>query len=588
MAVAILAGWIFLTIFLYRASILSPFEAEVLLAPERCRTQSGGSATVPSCESSSGFSRGTLVELLCLAWGMALAFILWPLLTGEFTADIPTVAILLATFGAYGALSYAMWRNFWRWKFHIGVLAVLGCGALFTAEPQYLLFRFQYLHVGSQVSPLMPLLVVTLSFGWWAWFSLSGRALTDRRRPRLPKLQQGLCQELSALSAEEQQKLDRAMTPGYLDTRIWLSACVVLAAVSLLIVPHRPLRSFEHYSYDYLLIALLIGSFGLMLESAVRLVVVWNDAKCLLRSIEGQPFRWMISRVGGLSWTSIWKIGTGSLAAAHSLLTREIDSLRVACSFVRGPSDPADPAWNNVLPLEQLGIVWNIYIRLMEWRRPPATAAIVLKGAADAIAPSDPGPMAKEATECSLLAEFGAFQLQLGRSAAALMSLLVSYYGVHPEIQCELSEDSLLKLREVPPATAKEAIEYFVSLLYMNYIVTVLLRIRTLAATAVGMFVFDVIALNVYPFEPRAVLRTLLFGVFTALILCFGVVYAQMHRDPTLSRMTDTRAGELGGDYWIRMLTVTVFPLASLLATQFPAIGNFLFSWVEPAVKALR
>ena len=36
------------------------------------------------------------------------------------------------------------------------------------------------------------------------------------------------------------------------------------------------------------------------------------------------------------------------------------------------------------------------------------------------------------------------------------------------------------------------------------------------------------------------------------------------------------------------MLTVTVFPLASLLATQFPAISVFLFSWVEPAVKALR
>jgi hypothetical protein len=33
------------------------------------------------------------------------------------------------------------------------------------------------------------------------------------------------------------------------------------------------------------------------------------------------------------------------------------------------------------------------------------------------------------------------------------------------------------------------------------------------------------------------------------------------------------------------MLTVTLLPLLSLLATQFPMVGNFLFSWIEPAVE---
>ena len=72
------------------------------------------------------------------------------------------------------------------------------------------------------------------------------------------------------------------------------------------------------------------------------------------------------------------------------------------------------------------------------------------------------------------------------------------------------------------------------------------------------------------------------------LTVCFAVAYAQMHRDPTLNRIPDTKPGESGGDFWLRMLTVTVFPLVSLLATQFPSIGSFFYLWIEPAIKALR
>jgi len=62
----------------------------------------------------------------------------------------------------------------------------------------------------------------------------------------------------------------------------------------------------------------------------------------------------------------------------------------------------------------------------------------------------------------------------------------------------------------------------------------------------------------------------------------------QIRRDATLSLITDTSPGELGGDFWLKLLQFGALPLLSLLAAQFPEVANFLFSWLEPATQALR
>ena len=187
-----------------------------------------------------------------------------------------------------------------------------------------------------------------------------------------------------------------------------------------------------------------------------------------------------------------------------------------------------------------------------------------------------------------LLADFQNLQMKLADAAAVLLTLLQDGYQKHPVHHCELDAESLKKLRATPLKTFEELSEHYVSLVYINYVITILLRIRTLAMAAVGIFVFDVLAVSSYPFEPRAILSTFMFTVFVALTICFGIVYAQMHRDRTLSRITNTKPEELGSDFWVRMLGVTALPLLSLVATEFPSVGDFIFSWLEPAMKALR
>jgi hypothetical protein len=61
-----------------------------------------------------------------------------------------------------------------------------------------------------------------------------------------------------------------------------------------------------------------------------------------------------------------------------------------------------------------------------------------------------------------------------------------------------------------------------------------------------------------------------------------------MSRDSTLSRVTNTTPGELGTEFWFRIIGFGVGPLIGLLAYIFPGITDFLFSWFQPSMTALQ
>jgi hypothetical protein len=72
------------------------------------------------------------------------------------------------------------------------------------------------------------------------------------------------------------------------------------------------------------------------------------------------------------------------------------------------------------------------------------------------------------------------------------------------------------------------------------------------------------------------------------MVLVVGYVYAEMHREAILSRLTSTKVGELGWDFWLKFASAAVIPVVSLLAGQFPEVNRFLFSWLEPALQAMK
>jgi hypothetical protein len=67
-----------------------------------------------------------------------------------------------------------------------------------------------------------------------------------------------------------------------------------------------------------------------------------------------------------------------------------------------------------------------------------------------------------------------------------------------------------------------------------------------------------------------------------------AMVYAGLERDSTLSRITNTEPGKLGAGFWIRYGSFIGVPILGMLVAQFPAITDFVTSWIEPGLNAAK
>ena len=81
-------------------------------------------------------------------------------------------------------------------------------------------------------------------------------------------------------------------------------------------------------------------------------------------------------------------------------------------------------------------------------------------------------------------------------------------------------------------------------------------------------------------------------GANTVVCLALGLgivaVLAEMDRDAIMSRITNTKANELGMTFFIRVAQYGVLPLVTLVSSQFPEITRLLFSWLQPAIDAIK
>ena len=147
--------------------------------------------------------------------------------------------------------------------------------------------------------------------------------------------------------------------------------------------------------------------------------------------------------------------------------------------------------------------------------------------------------------------------------------------GFHQPVELHASRD------QSDPIHIRIA-EEFLAIRYVSLIRSVLVNMRRLMSFVTASFVLAIIAWNSYPFEPRQFVD----WIFTALLFVLGVgivcVLAQMYRNPILSRITDTKANELGFEFWARLISLGAIPLVTWLAYTFPDVGSFLFKFLDP------
>jgi hypothetical protein len=130
--------------------------------------------------------------------------------------------------------------------------------------------------------------------------------------------------------------------------------------------------------------------------------------------------------------------------------------------------------------------------------------------------------------------------------------------------------------------------EEFCALVYVQYFQQAILQIRRRVLSSVVLYLCIVGAVAGYPVLNR---QLQMFALAVVLALLCGpivLVYAEMHRDPILSRTTETQPGALGVDFFIHIFGTLALPVLGLVATQFPEVTNFVVSWIEPQVSAFK
>lgn len=477
---------------------------------------------------------------------------------------------------------------------------------------QGLCFSYRCIHPLSLVSPLAP--VILLLFGWYFWGMFQTWRLQFSEAGR-PHLTDDPCDELDHRFLISDQDLGRKdsrrnsvlyeniecltfnsrLLRRFLDVRSIAFEAVLIAVgvVILFALAVKQPRSVDHFLWDWRSLSspyeMVVGFllFPLLWFSCagwLRLHFVWAALKRgLLNRLEDQPIRFAFDRLKGMGWmTMLSRMGLNEQWRDMDRCTESI------CQMLHDPD------------LKQ-----HLNQQQMDDLRRDAERIVANSGELRQ-RKFGPGNQSEEESY-ELMRQIDQQLAGLGR--ALLTLVLIPYWRdvktglVESEKATELPiaarlEEGLKPRAPVPVALYAGhgpdvparivAAEEFVAIRYMSLIRAVLTNMRYLMAFFTLTFVLTIVAWNSYPFQPRQIVDWL----FTGLLVFMGAgviwVFAQMHRDPILSRVTDTKPNELGWDFYFRIVTYGAIPVITWLAYEFPNVGSTIYRFVQPGNSVFK
>lgn len=461
----------------------------------------------------------------------------------------------------------------------------------------------RYVHIASGVSPLMPFLLLSAASLWWCWYTLAGLVLWDQRGIEflptvadLLEIKGDSAEEppsrarLHALTLERNAALLEGLRPTGAPSRVLLPAIITILLSLVVIGVHHPVRSLEGSEYDVVYGLCVVFAAFVMLCESFRLLVVWLEVRRLLIAFERLPLRRAFQRIKTSSTGALWRLGGSAFEDFLPIVAREFEAL------VRlKNSSPHDSELMRVLKStdevhKELGAwVQKLQQKAVETKSNTETGNANSRMRSGALAVrlyfSRTGIEASKSGKAMI----NSLQAQLASACAETLKYLnVAWDKETTPVIPDRTDYEQYKSQgsEIPSPT--RFAEDFVCLFYFNFIASVFMRMRTLVMTIAGIYVLMLLSFSCYPFEPKAAFHTLTILLFLLIVGLVGFVFAQMHRDATLSRITNTKPGELGLDFWIRLVSFAAVPLFSLLTAQFPGMSGLLFSWMQPALQALK
>lgn len=325
---------------------------------------------------------------------------------------------------------------------------------------------------------------------------------------------------------------------------IW-SICMILAVTIAWVIFFRPqtaLATVEGNGYDWIIIGLASIVVVLLAFTLGRFWKTWCGLRKVLEDLERRPLRYAFSRLPkAFSWTAVW---TGDPRPSLTLPARARDALKMI-----GKPDLKTE-------LNAIATAVEFFERPdRDFRKVPEHLQALTHAWNEA---------AWLCTE-DMTSEWAK--------------------GVSDSIESREEKDGMPDKWKAPDVIAKEE---FLALQYVNFISFTFRVMRLFLEFIVYGFILLVLGLSIYPFEGRRQIEIAVVVIFLINGACVGLAFAGMDRDPLLSRLSETKPNELGRNFVLRLVSFGTLPLLTLLAAQVPAVGNFLLSWLQPALEALK
>jgi hypothetical protein len=365
-----------------------------------------------------------------------------------------------------------------------------------------------------------------------------------------------------------------------------------------------------HTLYEFLIVCLFFPLIMVTLSGWLRTILIWGAlSRGLLEPLERAPLRCAFSRVKGGRWTTM--IRQSGLNIRWRDMSRSSEAIR---QIVNHPDVKSN---SKLAALTAKHRELNWYVRLLVLRvapvppqkgdvphlplqRPPCAADVNDDPCTDAVC--DVGPYPNVTDICLIRSLEGCYAefCQL-----LLRDVLVPYWDderVAFVEDCSCPGDN----RPEPPATEGEKTtheeedkkckrptlvalaEELLVVRYIALIRAVLVNVRYLMVLVAAVFVLSLVAWNSYPFQPHAFIDWCFTILLALTSIGFIVVFAQMHRNAILSRITDSKPNELGWDFWVRLITFGGIPVLTWLAYQFPQIGGSLYKILQPGLQVVK
>lgn len=433
-----------------------------------------------------------------------------------------------------------------------------------TKDKAGFFFSFRALEVQPGSSPLLPVLLLLTALLTFAACHLIRFYFAISHRPRLfvAKLDRFFSFKMHNCRRELNRVLVAPMNLSGRQQMVMGGAFLLaLSCILSMWRTSRKLASFEGREYDVLLVGLFVLTAFVLVLTTQQMRLAWGALQPLLARLDTLPLRASFPKINDIGKTGpIWvrRLNLQSLAMPTSAtgLLRNLEQL--SCR----------PDWDYELTCNAIRRGRMRYTQALSW---------LLENQAHATR------VARRDLFCSLRYQ-----------GARLSEMIVQQILVRDWERRLLPSDALPAPEKEKEKDAKgepdayQVAQAFVALqtsVFINYGVR---QIQNLAFAICLGFGLVAIALSIYtPEAPQAVSHFLLV-VFVALGYVLWTVLAQMERDPILSQLSGTAEGELNRTFYFKLIGYGAVPVLGLLSSQFPYIGSFLSSWLEPSLEALR